>query len=93
MLELELVIKELKEELNAAIIEKDESKEQAKNDKQQLEEVTFCIPSSFLSVMFLIKLYFEMQLMMKITKKSRDVSMSSWHHSQPKNITVDKTNI
>ena len=76
MLELELVIKELKEELNAAIIEKDESKEQAKNDKQQLEEVRFCT-SSFLSIMFLIKIYFEMQLMIKIAKKSCDVSMSS----------------
>ena len=33
MLELELEIKELSDELNAAIIEKDESKEQAKNEK------------------------------------------------------------
>ena len=39
MLELELVIKELKEELNAAIVEKDDTKEQAKNEKEELEEV------------------------------------------------------
>ena len=41
MLELELVIKELREELNAAITEKDETKEQAKNEKDELEEVRF----------------------------------------------------
>ena len=40
MLELELVIKELKEELNAAIVEKDDTKEQAKNEKEELEEVS-----------------------------------------------------
>ena len=40
MLELELEIKELHEELNAAIIEKDETKEQAKTEKEELEEVT-----------------------------------------------------
>ena len=65
MLELELVIKELKEELNAAIVEKDESKEKAKNEKQELEEVSFCTSthaqfsesfSKFLSIMFSIKL-------------------------------------
>ena len=39
MLELELVIKELKEELNAAIVEKDDTKEQAKIEKEELEEV------------------------------------------------------
>ena len=40
MLELELEIKELREELNTAIKEKDETKEQAKTEKQELEEVT-----------------------------------------------------
>ena len=40
MLELELEIKELREELNTAIIEKDETKEQAKTEKEELEEVT-----------------------------------------------------
>ena len=40
MLELELEIKELREELNAAIVEKDETKEQAKTEKEELEEVT-----------------------------------------------------
>jgi len=39
MLELELVIKELKEELDAAIVEKDDTKELAKNEKEELEEV------------------------------------------------------
>lgn len=39
MLELELEIKELREELNAAVIEKDETKEQAKTEKEELEEV------------------------------------------------------
>ena len=39
MLELELEIKELREELNAAIIAKDETKEQAKTEKEELEEV------------------------------------------------------
>lgn len=42
MLELELVIKELREELNAAITEKDDSKEQAKTEKEELEEVGVC---------------------------------------------------
>lgn len=42
MLELELEIKELREELNAAIIEKDETKEQAKTEKEELEEVIVC---------------------------------------------------
>ena len=41
MLELELEIKELREELNSAIVEKDETKEQAKTEKEELEEVTF----------------------------------------------------
>ena len=41
MLELELVIKELREELNMAIIEKDKSKEQAKTEKEELQEVGF----------------------------------------------------
>lgn len=40
MLELELEIKELREELNMAIIEKDETEEQAKTEKEELEEVT-----------------------------------------------------
>ena len=40
MLELELEIKELREELNTAIIEKDETKQQAKTEKDELEEVT-----------------------------------------------------
>lgn len=39
MLELELEIKELREELNTAIIEKDETKELAKTEKEELEEV------------------------------------------------------
>lgn len=39
MLELELEIKELREELNTAIIEKDEAKEQAKTEKEELQEV------------------------------------------------------
>lgn len=39
MLELELEIKELREELNTAIIEKDETKEQAKTEKEELQEV------------------------------------------------------
>lgn len=40
MLELELEIKELREELNMAIIEKDETEEQAKTENEELEEVT-----------------------------------------------------
>ena len=40
MLELELEIKELREELNTAIIEKDETKEQARTEKEELQEVT-----------------------------------------------------
>ena len=40
MLELELEIKELREKLSTAIIEKDETKEQAKTEKEELEEVT-----------------------------------------------------
>lgn len=40
MLELELEIKELREELNMAIIEKDETEEQAKTENGELEEVT-----------------------------------------------------
>lgn len=39
MLELELKVKELHEELNAAIVERDETKEQAKTEKEELEEV------------------------------------------------------
>ena len=39
VLELELQVKELKEELNTAIVEKEESKKQAKTEKEQLEEV------------------------------------------------------
>ncbi|XP_078360518.1 unconventional myosin-Va-like [Oculina patagonica] len=39
MLELELEIKELREELNTAIIEKDETKEQAKTEKEELQEM------------------------------------------------------
>ncbi|KAJ7393773.1 Unconventional myosin-Va [Desmophyllum pertusum] len=39
MLELELVIKELREELNMAIIEKDKSKEQAKTEREELQEI------------------------------------------------------
>lgn len=64
MLELELVIKELKEELNAAIVEKDDTKEQAKNEKEELEEVgssfnfsllvTFILPSK---ILYLFALY------------------------------------
>ena len=41
MLELELEIKELREELDAVIVERDETKEQAKTEKEELEEVTF----------------------------------------------------
>lgn len=40
MLQLELEIKELRDELNAAIIEKDESKDKAKDEKEQMEEVS-----------------------------------------------------
>lgn len=40
MLELELEIKELREELNMAVIEKDETEEQAKTENEELEEVT-----------------------------------------------------
>ena len=39
MLELELEIKELREELNMAVVEKDETKEQAKTEKEELQEV------------------------------------------------------
>ena len=39
MLELELEIKELREELNKAVVEKDETKEQAKTEKEELQEV------------------------------------------------------
>ena len=39
VLELDLQVKELKEELNTAIKEKDDSKKQAKTEKEQLEEV------------------------------------------------------
>ena len=39
MLELELVIKELREELNTVIVEKDETEERAKTEKEELEEV------------------------------------------------------
>ena len=39
MLELELVIKELREELNMAIVEKDGTEERAKTEKEELEEV------------------------------------------------------
>ncbi|XP_068711585.1 unconventional myosin-Va-like isoform X2 [Montipora foliosa] len=39
VLELELQVKELKEELNTAIVEKEESKKQAKTEKEQLEEI------------------------------------------------------
>lgn len=43
MLELELVIKELREELNTAIVEKDESEERAKTEKEELQEVWFLV--------------------------------------------------
>ena len=43
MLELELVIKELREELNMAIVEKDGTEERAKTEKEELEEVWICI--------------------------------------------------
>lgn len=39
MLELELEVKELREELNKAIVEKDETKEQAKTEKEEMQEV------------------------------------------------------
>ncbi|XP_022802810.1 unconventional myosin-Va-like isoform X2 [Stylophora pistillata] len=39
MLELELVIKELREELNTVIVEKDETEERAKTEKEELEEI------------------------------------------------------
>lgn len=54
MLELELVIKELKEELNAAIVEKDDTKEQAKNEKEELEEVWSSFNVSLLVTLILL---------------------------------------
>lgn len=54
MLELELVIKELKEELNAAIVEKDDTKEQAKNEKEELEEVWSSFNFSLLVTLILL---------------------------------------
>ena len=54
MLELELVIKELKEELNAAIVEKDDTKEQAKNEKEELEEVWSSVNFSLLVTLILL---------------------------------------
>lgn len=54
MLELELVIKELKEELNAAIVEKDDNKEQAKNEKEELEEVWSSYNFSLLATLILL---------------------------------------
>lgn len=54
MLELELVIKELKEELNAAIVEKDDTKEQAKNEKEELEEVWSSYNFSLLATLILL---------------------------------------
>ena len=54
MLELELVIKELKEELNAAIVEKDDTKEQAKNEKKELEEVWSSFNFSLLVTLILL---------------------------------------
>ena len=39
MLELELVIKKLREELNMVTTEKDETKEQAKTEKEELQVV------------------------------------------------------
>ena len=54
MLELELVIKELKEELNAAIVEKDDTKEQAKNEKEELEEVWSSFNFSLLVMLILL---------------------------------------
>ena len=54
MLELELVIKELKEELNAAIVEKDDTKEQAKNEKEELEEVWSSLNFSLLVTLILL---------------------------------------
>lgn len=54
MLELELVIKELKEELNAAIVEKDDTKEQAKNEKEELEEVWSSFNFSLLVTLMLL---------------------------------------
>ena len=54
MLELELVIKELKEELNATIVEKDDTKEQAKNEKEELEEVWSSFNFSLLVMLILL---------------------------------------